>query len=65
MLFKTNEEREKIKKGNGGGLYCIHSISQYLATNSYSKGQHGAKGENEVVNIAVFQVLIMSNKLPK
>lgn len=48
-----------------GGLYCIHSISQYLATNSYSKGQHGAKGENEVVNIAVFQVLIMSNKLPK
>lgn len=43
ILYKTNEEREKIKKGNGGVLYCIHNISQYLATNSYSKGQHGTK----------------------
>lgn len=58
-------KKEKKLRKEMGGRYYIHSISQYLATNSYSKGQHGAKGENEVVNIAVFQVLIMSNKLPK
>lgn len=51
--IKLMKKEKKLRK-EMGGVYCIHSISQYLATNSYSKDQHGAKGENEVVNIAVF-----------